>query len=245
MRYGILADIHGNLPAMEAVMEHLEAEGVDATLCLGDIVGYGADPNACCERVRALAGLCVAGNHDRAAVGAFDLHWFNAQARAAAEWTAHVLTPENRAFLASLPDVAFGNGFQIVHGSPADPVAGYILDLFEAVEGMDCQRRPICWVGHTHVPCAFARPHGHRLCAPLDLRPGQPLVLRAECEYLVNCGAVGQPRDGNPLAAYGLYDDETRVLECRRVPYDVAEAQARIRAAGLPSWLAERLAWGR
>ncbi|MBI3945098.1 MAG: metallophosphoesterase family protein [Armatimonadetes bacterium] len=245
MRYGIVSDIHGNLQALEAVAERLSADRVDAYLCLGDVVGYGADPNACCERVRSLPGLRVVGNHDRAAIGAFDLQWFNDHARAALEWTARVLTPENREFLAALPETASGSAFLLAHGSPANPVAGYIMDAFGATAGLDVRREPLCFVGHTHVPGAFARPRGRRLCARLDFRPGQPLALAPDCECLVNCGAVGQSRDGNPDAACGVYDTESGTVACLRVPYDVGAAQARIHAAGLPAWLADRLAPGR
>jgi len=245
MRYGILSDIHGNLEALDAVLDRLSTAGVSSYLCLGDVVGYGADPNACCERVRALPGLCVVGNHDLAAIGAFDLRWFNAYACAAAEWTERELRPENRSFLAALPEVAWGVGFQLVHGSPIKPTTGYVTDAFEATAALEAQKEPLCFVGHTHVPMAFSCRQGGLLCAAVPFRVGQAVLMEAGYQYLVNCGGVGQPRDGNPRAACGVYDTDAGTVELLRVSYDIAAAQAKMRAAGLPPILADRLAFGR
>ncbi|MDH7570480.1 MAG: metallophosphoesterase family protein [Armatimonadota bacterium] len=246
MRYGILSDIHANLEALDAVLARLEADGVSAYLCLGDVVGYGADPNACCERIRALPGLrCVAGNHDQAVLDQNLAEWFHEGARVAAEWTAHQLTPQNRAFLAGLPETLCEPGFEMVHGSLADPVCGYVLTPFAAADSFELQREPLCLVGHVHAPLAFARRHASRLVAHLEFRTGQPVRLSPGTQYLVGCGSVGQPRDGNPMAACAVYDSDAGVVECVRVPYDVETAGAKIRRAGLPPWLADRLATGR
>jgi diadenosine tetraphosphatase ApaH/serine/threonine PP2A family protein phosphatase len=244
MRYGILADIHGNLEALDAVLAHLHDAGASAYLCLGDIVGYGADPNACCERLRALRAQCVVGNHDLAALGAFDLSWMNPLARAAVEWTAHQLSPENRAFLRSLPEEGDGPGFQFVHGSLVEPTTAYITHSFAARASLELQHAPVCFVGHTHVPALYARRRGGVLVGRLAFAAGQRVVLEPGRQYLANCGAVGQPRDGNPDAACGLFDAGTGTLTRYRVPYDIDTAQAKIRAAGLPFWLAERLTQG-
>ncbi len=245
MLYGILSDIHGNLEALDAVLGRLREEGVSEYLCLGDLVGYGADPNACCEQIRALPCLTVVGNHDQAALDTLDLRWFNANARAAAGWTRRQLTPQTRHFLAGIPEQAFGPGFQMVHGSLAKPTTGYITDAFEAIASLEIQREPLCFVGHTHVPAAYACRSGSLLCSQVAFRPGQPVHLRPDCRFVVNCGGVGQPRDGNPAAACGIYDRDAGVVKCLRVAYDVAAAADKIRRAGLPAPLAERLFHGR
>lgn len=245
MRYGILSDIHGNLEALEAVLERLEAAGASQYLCLGDIVGYGADPDACCSRVRLLPGPKVIGNHDLAAIGGLDLKWFHEMAAESLRWTGAQLAPANRQFLRELPERAGGGSFEMVHGSPQEPVTGYLVDEYDARVALEMQAEPLCFVGHTHVPAAFARPAGSLRAAAVEFRSGQPLRIRPDFVYNVNCGSVGQPRDGDPRAACGLYDSDDGTVECLRVPYDVGRAQAKIRAAGLPSGLAERLAQGR
>lgn len=245
MRYGILADIHSNLEALHAALAVLRENGAESFLCLGDIIGYGADPNACCEAVRTLPGLGVQGNHDRAAFDATARYGFNPYARAASEWTERQLTVENRDFLVALPETAAENGFQIVHGSLDDPLFGYITATVSARSSFYRQTAPICFVGHTHIPAAFACREDSVLCAALPFRPAAPLTLKPGFRYVINCGSVGQPRDGNPEAACGLYDTENGTLRVLRVSYDIAAAQAKIIAAGLPNFLAERLADGR
>jgi diadenosine tetraphosphatase ApaH/serine/threonine PP2A family protein phosphatase len=244
MRYAILSDIHANLEALTAVLEHLALLGVDGFLCLGDTVGYGADPNACCDRVRALAPLCVAGNHDLAALRRFDTTWFNDEARSAAEWTAGQLSGPNREFLEHLPERVMDNGFELAHGSPAEPVTGYILDSGDARLGFEAQREAVCFVGHSHVPTVFACRRDSILAAAVPFWAGAPLELMPDVRYLVNCGAVGQPRDGDPRAACGVYDSDAGTVELVRVNYDVASAQTKILRAGLPPLLAHRLMGG-
>ena len=244
MRYLILSDIHANLEALEAVL----ATGVeaDATLVLGDLVGYGADPNAVIERVRELrAATFIRGNHDKVGAGIESVRSFNHLARQAIEWTSTVLTPEHRQWLAELPQgpVVVDETVEICHGSPFDEDV-YIFDDLDAMRALVTSRRQLCLFGHTHLPAAF-RADGEFNSIPI--RRDAPFDLRLErgVKYLVNCGAVGQPRDGDWRAAFGVLDTITSTLTLKRVPYDVATAQAKIVRAGLPEVLAQRLAVGR
>jgi diadenosine tetraphosphatase ApaH/serine/threonine PP2A family protein phosphatase len=244
VRYLVLSDIHANLEALDAV---LDAAGPrDAVLVLGDLVGYGADPNAVIDRIRKLAPMTIVrGNHDKVGAGIGRVDSFNPLARQAIAWTAVTLTPANRAWLAALPQgPAIIDGLvEICHGAPFDEDV-YIFDDLDACRAIRASARPVCLFGHTHVPAIFrfeaelqtiGPPCGSRFELPLD-RAGK---------YLVNCGSVGQPRDGDPRAACGLLDTEARVISILRVPYNVGAAQAKILAAGLPEILAERLALGR
>jgi len=244
MIYLIISDIHANLEALEAV---LAATGdYDHALVLGDLVGYGADPNEVVARVRALSNATVIrGNHDKVATRLASVEHFNHLARFAIEWTADALTPDNHQWLAALPagPVAVDDLVEICHGAPFDEDA-YIFDDLDVRRALATASRPACLFGHTHVPAAFrlagemsviGPPRGDRFRLPLDV----------DARYLVNCGAVGQPRDGDPRAAFALLDTADRTLTIRRVPYDVGTAQAKIIAAGLPEVLAHRLAIGR
>ncbi len=249
MRCLVLSDVHGNLEALEQVLQ--VAGAFDRTLVLGDLVGYGADPNAVTERVRCLPNLvAIRGNHDKVAVGLSPAEGFNPLARQAVEWTAAALTPENRAWLAALPSGPLcveGPGaddlVEICHGAPFDEDF-YVFDELDATRAIDAQRRPLCLFGHTHVPTVFAL-NGHVVA--LSPKRTERFAIRIEpgTRYLVNCGAVGQPRDADPRAAYGMLDLATRIVEIRRTAYDVPTAQAKIVAAGLPRSLAQRLAVGR
>jgi diadenosine tetraphosphatase ApaH/serine/threonine PP2A family protein phosphatase len=245
MQYLIISDLHGNLEALEAVLA--AADGWDAVLVLGDLIGYGADPNAVVERVRALAPAAVIrGNHDKVGVGLAPVDGFNQVARQAITWTASVLTADNQAWLRGLPSgpVAVGALVEICHGAPFDEDA-YVFDDLDAQRALQAAGRPICLYGHTHVPAVYG------LDAAGFHRLGRPTGERYEvaCDdgmvRLINCGAVGQPRDLDPRAAFGLLDTERRTVTVRRTPYDVAAAQAKILAAGLPPVLAQRLSVGR
>ena len=245
MRYLVLSDIHGNVHALDAVLEAAVAT-CDHVLVLGDLVGYGADPNGVIDRIRALDPLAVIrGNHDKVAAGVEPADDFNAMARQAAQWTAAALTAANREYLRTLPagPTSIGDRFEICHGSPADEDQ-YIFDAGDAAVAFEAVQRPLCLFGHTHLPVVFVRDrrglHG--------LVPGpESSVLEVEPDslYLVNPGSVGQPRDGDPRAAFGVVDDEAGFVEIRRVEYRVDLAQAAIHAAGLPAALAHRLAAGR
>ncbi len=244
MKYLILSDIHANLEALDAV---LAAEtGTSATLVLGDLVGYGADPNAVIDRVQSLpTPTFIRGNHDKVGAGIDSVRSFNHLARFAIEWTSATLTRERMAWLGALPrgPVIVDDLVEMCHRSPFDEDV-YIFDELDARRALVASRRPLCLFGHTHLPAAFCLDDAFESIA-LRRDPAVELPLSRDVRYLVNCGAVGQPRDGDWRAAFGVLDTETRVLTLRRVPYDVAAAQAKILRAGLPDVLAQRLAVGR
>ncbi len=243
MRYAVFSDVHGNIEALEAVLADAARQRPDAYVCLGDVVGYGPDPNACVARVRALAGGVIAGNHDRAAVGEADLDTFSPLARAAIEWTMQVLDAEARRFLASLPLRLETPAFLAVHGSPRDPVEEYVLGLPTALAVFSESEFALCLVGHTHVPGAFVLGRDGRVAARA-LPPGQAVRLSATSRYIVNVGSVGQPRDGDPRASYLLLDAGARTATLRRLAYPVGDTQEKIAARGLPPILAHRLSAG-
>jgi diadenosine tetraphosphatase ApaH/serine/threonine PP2A family protein phosphatase len=240
MRLAIVSDIHGNLEALEAVLADLGRRDVGAIACLGDFVGYGASPNECVARLRPLLEVAVLGNHDAAAIGRLRLGSFHSDAAAAARWTAGSLSPESRAFLEGLPLAVGWRGLWLVHASPSSPQAWhYVLSAEDAAEELPAFDGRVCVVGHSHLPGAYVEGR-----AGLSYTR-EPRVLMAEGHrYIVNAGSVGQPRDGDPRAAYLLVDDTEGEWTHVRVDYDVEGAMAKIRAAGLPAFLAERLRWG-
>jgi predicted phosphodiesterase len=246
VRYLIVSDLHANLEALEAVVR--EAEGqYDRVLCCGDLVGYGADPNAVVEWVRANCTVVVRGNHDRACTGQEDLEWFNPVARAAAVWTQQALSAENAQYTADLPQgPILIDGFQVVHGSPFDEDE-YVLAADEAGQAFGYLESRLAFFGHTHVQGGFIWNHS-RVETVSRISPRtthEEMEIDPECAYLVNPGSVGQPRDGDPRASYVLYDSEAHTLAYHRVEYDVASAQRKIREVGLPPILADRLGVGR
>jgi len=244
MTYLIISDIHANLEALEAVLA--AAGPYDQALVLGDLVGYGADPNGVVARVRALpSATFIRGNHDKAAINLASIEHFNHLARFAIQWTADQLTPDSRDWLAALPvgPLAIDDLVEICHGAPFDEDA-YIFDDLDVRRAMAAATRPLCLFGHTHVPAAFRLVgEPHHVGPPRTDR--FTLHLEPASRYLVNCGAVGQPRDGDSRAAFALLDTSVRTLTIRRVPYDLPAAQNKIIAAGLPEVLAHRLALGR
>jgi predicted phosphodiesterase len=243
MTYGLISDIHGNLEAFEAALAELRE--VDGFLCLGDIVGYGPDPTACIERLRQLPRLtCIAGNHDLAAVGRYDLTWFNDYAREALLWTQEQLSSEQASYLGALPLTAEVGKAILVHGSLPKHM-DYVTNAWEAMLCFNAMPGALCFLGHTHVAEYYRQRNGSRFAEQIALRSGGDLALEPELRYIVNPGAVGQPRDGNPAASCGIYDPETGALEIRRVAYDVASVQEKVRRAGLPGYLADRLQEGR
>lgn len=246
MHYLVISDIHANLEALEAVLAHPAAGACDRVLVLGDLVGYGADPNAVIDRVRSMPSTTIIrGNHDKVGSGLDRVDGFNVLARQAIEWTGSALTPDNRAWLRTLPEgpALVDALVEICHGTPFDEDL-YVFDDLDALRALRAARRPLCLFGHTHVPAAFRL---DRDLQPIGPMHGARVTLRldADARYLVNCGSVGQPRDGNSSAAFGLVDTEARTLDVVRLPYNVAAAQAKIIAAGLPDVLAQRLAVGR
>jgi diadenosine tetraphosphatase ApaH/serine/threonine PP2A family protein phosphatase len=245
MRYLILSDVHANLEALEAV---LAAErSWEQVLMLGDLVGYGADPNAVIERVRALpVARMVRGNHDKVATSLAAVDSFNPVARQAIGWTARVLTPENHAWLAALPEgpVAVDDQVEICHGAPHDEDF-YVFDELDAQRAAAGVKRALCLFGHTHVACVFRFAEGAPPQARIPGHEAFTVDYTVPGRALVNCGAVGQPRDGDPRAAYGVLDTAGGTVTLARVTYDIQAAQAKILAAGLPSSLATRLGVGR
>ena len=247
MKYLVVSDIHANGQALDAVLAAATGIGWDRALVLGDLVGYGADPNAVIERVQAFAPVAVIrGNHDKAACGIDDGSNFNQIARYAAAWTSETLTPPYREYLRSLPagPQTIDEVLEICHGAPFDE-DHYIFDATDARRALASARRPVCLFGHTHLPVVFEQSES-TLDGFIPDEQGETLLeLAPDTSYLVNVGSVGQPRDGDPRAAFAIYDADAGMLLMRRVPYDVPSAQRRILAAGLPASLANRLAIGR
>ncbi|MEW6749920.1 MAG: metallophosphoesterase family protein [Candidatus Latescibacterota bacterium] len=248
MRTAIISDIHANLEALEAVCQRAAGLGVEAWVCLGDIVGYGVDPAACLARVRSLTEVVVLGNHDAAAAGLLGTHEFSAPARRAVEWTASRLSEAERAWLASLPLTRERGSCLFVHAEPRAPASwGYVLSADEAADALQATAAHHCFIGHSHHPFVCAARQGwaihRRWLEWLPVGPA-PVLLEGNRRYLVNVGSVGQSRDGDPRACFVVWDEEQASLQFVRTPYDVAGAQAKIRAAGLPASLAERLAGG-
>jgi diadenosine tetraphosphatase ApaH/serine/threonine PP2A family protein phosphatase len=248
MRYLVLSDIHGNLDAFETVLG--TQDRVDGHLVLGDIVGYGAEPNAVITRVDALApAAIIRGNHDKVAAGIELPESFNPAALRAAAWTQDALTPAHRAWLEALPagPVIVDDLVEICHGSP-DHEDEYIFSAADARLAFAATQRPVCFFGHTHVPACYwiaDEEPGDVYIEDVATDGPMTLVIEPGRRYLINPGAVGQPRDGDPRAAYAVYDSEARTLTLARTEYDVEQAQRRIRDAGLPDILARRLAVGR
>jgi diadenosine tetraphosphatase ApaH/serine/threonine PP2A family protein phosphatase len=247
MRYLVLTDIHANLEALDACLSDAQRRRCDRTLVLGDLVGYGADPNAVVERVQALEpAAIVRGNHDKVACGLEQAEGFNAVAKSAAHWTFDALTPEHRAWLAALPQGphAVDDLIEICHGSPFDEDA-YIFDELDALRALRVSQRPLCLFGHTHFPATFQlSAESFDATGPSTLAETS-VELRQGWKYLLNPGSVGQPRDGDPRAAYAIADTGASRVELFRVEYPIEAAQAKLLHAGLPEVLAQRLAVGR
>jgi diadenosine tetraphosphatase ApaH/serine/threonine PP2A family protein phosphatase len=247
MRYLVLTDIHANLEALDACLANARVRGYDRTLVLGDLVGYAADPNAVCETIRALApAAIVRGNHDKVACGLEQAEGFNVVAKRAVGWTFDVLTPEHRAWLAALPagPLEVDDLVEICHGSPFDEDA-YVFDDLDAVHALKVATRPLCLFGHTHYPATFVlSPDGFESIGPTS-ESESSVLLTSGSRYLINPGSVGQPRDGDPRAAYAIVDTAASRVDLFRVQYAVEEAQAKVVRAGLPDVLAQRLGVGR
>ena len=243
MKYGILGDIHANPSALEAVLERFDQAGVERVLSVGDVVGYGAAPSACIEILRSREAVVVRGNHDAAVVGQIDVLYFNHAAREAVRWTQSQLTAVECRWLAQLPLVVDLEHCAVGHGTYHRPeLYDYVQSATDADPSLDAMQSVVCFIGHTHVPKTMLRMRddplrtAHLLDDVVDLAD----VHRA----LVNVGSVGQPRDDDPRAAYALFDSETERVSIRRVEYDVEREASRIRTAGLPDVLAQRLFLG-
>ena len=251
VRYAVLSDIHGNLEALSAVLDDLAGERIDRYLCLGDAVGYGADPEACLGRLRACQAISVCGNHEWACLGKLDARWFNEAALAAILWTRDRLSFSDLDTLRRWPLVTTEEAVTLVHGSLSHPDRfEYLVDLAQAVDTAKACRTAYCVVGHTHVPIVFEYDSSTRQAARVLSSAEELAQVRLGpsadgMRYVINPGSVGQPRDGDPRASFAILDTQARMLTIRRVAYDIAGAQRKIREAGLPELLAWRLAVGR
>ena len=256
MRYGIFSDVHSNLQALAAVMDAYSREGIDMYFCLGDIVGYGADPSACIARIKELPLIALAGNHDWAVAGLIGHENFNIEAQEAVLWTRTQLDNEQIRYLEGLRLVfrdegstlapgltgEAGTGFCLVHGTLSDPAAfDYMFDEAAAWETFRVMETQLCFVGHTHDPGTFVKDGDNRVV--FDRRPD--IVPDPRNRYIINAGSVGQPRDGDPRACYCVYDSTENLVQIKRVAYDTFAARASISKAGLPGYLGDRLLSGR
>jgi diadenosine tetraphosphatase ApaH/serine/threonine PP2A family protein phosphatase len=246
LRAAVLSDIHANRHALEAALEAIDAAAVDQVWCLGDMVGYGAEPDACTALIRERSSVCLAGNHDLAVLGALDISTFSEAAATAVEWTRENVSEETLEFLGELEPAASQSEVGLFHASPRDPIWEYVLTTDQAEAGFDAQEERVGLIGHSHIALFFVRAPGARQ----GYAQGAPAAAGAEVEigggdWLLNPGSVGQPRDGDPRAAWLELDTEKWLARYHRVPYDIEGAAAGILAAGLPSLLAERLEVGR
>jgi diadenosine tetraphosphatase ApaH/serine/threonine PP2A family protein phosphatase len=241
MRVAIVSDIHSNLHALEAVLAAIDTEAPDELWCLGDLVGYGPRPNECCATIAERADVCLAGNHDLAVRGTIDLAEFGGEAAVAAGWTRTVLEPQAQALLARLTPKGAAHGVALYHGSARDPIWEYVLDDEAALATLELAGSPLVLVGHSHVALLVVQ-SGEELTGGVAAA-GTELELGG-VRALLNPGSVGQPRDGDPRAAYVLLDLDAQRAAFRRVEYDIEQTQRQIREAGLPEMLAARLALG-
>ena len=242
MRYGLISDIHSNLEALNAVLEALAEERIDAYICVGDIVGYGANPEECVKIVRSLKPeILIAGNHEWGTLGSLDLDYFNEYAVEAITWTKGILGESELRYLKSFELVKEIKDITLVHGSLDEPSEfHYIFDAADAGKTLRLSKTRLSIVGHSHIPGIF-------YCdgkMPKIVK-GFKAKIEPDKKYVVNIGSIGQPRDGDPRASFAIYDEDAATIEIKRVRYNIEEAQAKILAAGLPAWLASRLAEGR
>ncbi|MGI8862790.1 MAG: metallophosphoesterase family protein [Solirubrobacteraceae bacterium] len=242
MKIAVVSDIHGNRQAFEAVLDAIEASPCEEMWCLGDLVGYGADPDACVELARRHAAVCLAGNHDLGVRGAIALEEFSKGAALAAHWTQEKISSETRAYLNQLEPQNLHEAVGLYHASPRDPVWEYVLSPLQAELCLDVQTHRVCLVGHSHVALSFSRSLGES--ATGQTREADEELEVGGGEWLMNPGSVGQPRDGDPRAAWLELDTASWQVVYRRTEYDIAGAAAAIRAARLPDSLAERLQYG-
>lgn len=241
MKILIITDIHANQVALETVLE--EADGYEAVWCLGDVVGYGPNPNECVDIVKDLPGIiCLTGNHDAAAINRMDISTFNPEARQSIEWTQKELTPESISFLEDRPETMVIDHITLAHGSPRQPVYEYLLDTRAATENFEYFENDFCFVGHTHLPVIFHLKKGELMSGLMipQVNGSTPLAPRA----ILNPGSVGQPRDRDPRAAYVIFDPDANTWEYRRIEYDIVETQKRMETHNLPERHVVRLESG-
>lgn len=242
MRILIISDIHANFTAFETVLQHAKDQW-DYVWCLGDVVGYGPDPNECVEQLRELPHLCLAGNHDWAALDRLDIRTFNPDARRAVDWTRETLTDDNTRWLKALPTTFVIGQYTLVHASPREPIWEYILEAFVAAMNFPHFETSYCIVGHTHQPVIYEQMTDHGDTEAIKPTYYEPRQLNGH-RQIINPGSVGQPRDADPRAAYAILDFEKNVFEHRRIDYDISDVQKRMRAHNLPERLIARLEHG-
>ncbi|MEE8637867.1 MAG: metallophosphoesterase family protein [Candidatus Margulisiibacteriota bacterium] len=242
MLYGIISDIHSNLEALNVVLNKLyQAEKL---VCLGDIVGYGPDPNLCVEKVRELNIPTVAGNHDKAVTGEMETTWFNQSAREAVIWTQREIKEENLEYLRNLPEIIEEDDFQAVHGSLRAPLEEYIMSISDALPTFEKMTKPVCFIGHSHAPLFIALKKDGNYDGRV-LLDGEEVLVEDHEKVIINVGGVGQPRDGDPRASYGIYDSKTKIFTLHRVEYNIERVQGKMKTVGLPQPLIARLQFGR
>jgi diadenosine tetraphosphatase ApaH/serine/threonine PP2A family protein phosphatase len=241
MRTVFLADTHSNLEALLSTVNSLKKNNIDKVIFLGDIVGYGADPNECIRLINEISDIVIAGNHDRACAGKETMENFNPWAKEAALWTRKVLTDQNRDYLLSLPLKEKNSEAVYVHAAPTFPESWqYITSTTKAELCFETFSQQFCFIGHSHVPAIFILNNNRAI-----YEESGTINISKRSRYIINCGSIGQPRDENPLAAYGIYDSEKEIYQLVRVEYDIKKAQKKIIEAGLPPYLAKRLELGR
>ncbi|MCK5595619.1 metallophosphoesterase family protein [bacterium] len=239
MKYGLLSDIHSNLEALNAVLKEFKEEQVEKNICIGDIVGYGANPNECVELIRNNNFESVAGNHDLAVIGRQDIEHFNPIAKESMIWTADTLTTDNREYLKQLELKKEFPGFVIVHSTILEPEEWkYVRTTLEAHRNFKELTKPVCFFSHSHIPIVFKEKERPEFSFDTSIN------IEENIKYLINVGSVGQPRDKNPKACYAIYDTEEKKVEIKRVSYDIKTAQNKIREADLPRMSAYRLETG-
>jgi predicted phosphodiesterase len=242
MKYAIIADIHSNLEALNVVAQAVR--DADDVICLGDIVGYGPNPNECVEIVDKLKCTAIAGNHDMASIGKLDPVYFNREAREAIEWTAKVLNDPSVKYLGSLTEHQMIHDFEMVHGSLRDPFVEYISNIQEGAATIELMKKNLLFVGHLHIPLVIVKEKDGNFDG-WQLNDGDVVELSKFDKIIINVGAVGQPRDMDNRASYGIYDTEAKTVEIKRVSYNIPAVQEKMRKVGLPDFLVERLSYGR
>lgn len=235
-KIAILSDIHSNLEALKTVLQEIEKLQTKEIWCLGDLTGYGPEPNKCVQLAQEKFAVCLLGNHDQGVLHPDQDQQFNPYAKEALAWTRKILTSKNQDFLRQLKCQVVYQNFLLVHGNPQHPCSGYILDQETAIDAFKIFKKPICFFGHTHIPLALRE--------DLKKERGQKTTLNWGFKYLINPGSVGQPRDRDPRASFLLFDYKKRVLEFKRVAYPVRETQKKMEKVGLPKFLIERLSLG-
>jgi len=242
LRIAIISDIHGNLPALQAVFDQIDQEQIDKVICLGDVVGYGPDPNACMNLVRERCQVILMGNHDYACIYKPEMFFFNHFARQAIEYTLTIFKEEHLEFINKLPFRYSEDDLLFVHANPLRPEGWeYILSIDEAIYYFPKFSEKICFIGHSHLPSIFIE----RENSGFSTTEQREISLEDNCRYIINVGSVGQPRDGNPASSFGIIDLEKRNFEIVRVAYDIEKTIERMNEAGLPNFLAQRLRIGK